>query len=94
MIATAFGIALGIPAGLLIDRANKRRAEAEERVELVAALKAVIGKNRTLNEQLKQEMQGYVWNPHYSYDVSLLEQTAYRKFELGLGAACCEKRLN
>jgi hypothetical protein len=91
MVATAFGVGLGIPAGLGIDRSNRKRAEADERKELVVALKSTIVTNKNVADFLGRDINTTTWFPFSSFDVSLLEQTAYRKFELGLPEKCCEK---
>src|ERR1039458_1268287 len=92
MDATAFGVGLGIPAGLGIDRSNRKRAEADERKELVAALKSTIVTNKNVADFLGRDINSTTWFPFSSFDVSLLEQTAYRKFELGRSEKCRETR--
>lgn len=90
LIGTFVAVVLGVPTGLAIDRLKTLKAEADEKVALLEALKSTVKRNRGLIDQLEKEMKEQsLWIPFYSFDISILEQTAYRKFEVGFGRECC-----
>lgn len=92
---TIVGVALGIPAALKIQNLIKRKSDKLARTELIRLLKDSLIHNQHLLTQLENdfnsESRGRKYCPLYSLNLSLLDATAYRKYELGLSSKICEK---
>jgi hypothetical protein len=85
IVGALVGVTFGVPAALAIDRLVRRSALQRERILLRDSLLGAIERNMTLfNEYDSEELLGYP--PHSeSYtpsDRSLLDATAYRKWEV------------
>ena len=82
LITTTLGVALGIPAALWIERQIEGEKEKSERKELAQALLDSLNKNLGLVDQLARELAQDDYVPLYPVDLTILDATASRKYEL------------
>jgi hypothetical protein len=76
-VTTLSGVALGIPAALLIQRVVGSGKNRKEQNELVQAIEEALGKHARLVQQFKDECAKYPleWVPSYPLDITILDAT-------------------
>jgi hypothetical protein len=82
LVITVLGVVIGFPGALIIDRAIRSRSTREQRKELLHTLRGTLGKNLSLVEQLETEPPTEHFTPSYPMDLTILDATADRKYEL------------
>lgn len=91
VFATLFGVCVGIPIALCIDRKIKYRKIKQEQAELLPVIRGALEHNRSLLDQLLREFNenGDYWIPTYSLDLILLDSTSVKKYNIGIPPEIC-----
>jgi hypothetical protein len=88
---TFFGVVLGIHAALQLQSWIDRKSKSE----LMRLLKDSLRYNQDLLTQLEKEFNVLPGSktefPLYPLDLTLLDATAHRKYELGISSEVCQK---
>jgi len=82
-LATLFGVLIGIPVALWIDRKTRARSQREKAIAILSALKEEINHNASLLRQIQAEL-----NPnfviYYSMDLNTWRSTSLEEFFEGV----------
>ncbi len=82
ILGTALGACLGIPAGLLLDRILRKKADATRRQQLRAAILNAVVSNADVVATLKDWIQHTDAWLSLNVDLSIFEATASLKYEV------------
>jgi hypothetical protein len=84
-VTTVIGVGLAIPIGLWLERMIEQRRDDSERQQLAIVLKTAIQYNLSVLEAFMSHSDWYRHVPYKSMDISVLEATTLRRFELFSG---------
>lgn len=82
MLGTFLAVALGIPAGFILNRILQDRANSARRKQLRAAILNAVKSNADLVKEIKAWTEDKGGYPFFNVDLSLFEATASLKYEV------------
>lgn len=91
ILGTFLGALLGIPSGLALNHAWKKRVDAARRNQLLSALKASLDKNKHLITEINKWVGQTGGTPFFNVDTTVLESTAAIKYDLLNDIDLCRK---
>lgn len=83
LVVTFVGVMLGIPSAFWLQKEVDRIKREDDMLKMASILSQTIKHNRRLLEQLIDNIDANgFYIPYYNFDVVILEETSFRKFEL------------
>jgi hypothetical protein len=83
LVVTFIGVMLGVPSAFWLQNEIERKKRDEDSLKMITILSETIKHNRRLLEQVMDRIgANNFYVPYHNFDVVILEDTSFRKFEL------------